>query len=77
MLVKIGFSCYTLTVRLARVRTSTVLQQAVCPAQHRAFAIWVLGENLIFSQLSAYSSTPRTTRNTLKLSSLVYNIHAT
>jgi hypothetical protein len=37
---------------------------------------WVLRENLIFSPLSAYSPTPRATRNILKLSSLVYNLHA-
>jgi hypothetical protein len=37
----------------------------------------VLGENLIFSPLSTYSLTPRTIRNTLKLSSLVNNLYAT
>jgi hypothetical protein len=34
-------------------------------------------ENLIFSLLSAYSPTPRATRNTLKPSSLANNLHAT
>jgi hypothetical protein len=35
-----------------------------------------LRENLIFSPLSAYSPTPKATRNTLKPSSLVNNLHA-
>jgi hypothetical protein len=43
----------------------------------RTSAKWVLMENLIFSPLSAYSPTPRATRNTLKPSSLVNNLYAT
>jgi hypothetical protein len=50
---------------------------AVCLAQYRTSAKWVLMENLIFSPLSAYSPTPRATRNTLKPSSLVNNLYAT
>jgi hypothetical protein len=45
-------------------------------SRHRTSAVWVLGENLIFSPLSAYSSTPRATRNNLKPSSLICNLHA-
>jgi hypothetical protein len=70
-LVKIGFPYHTVTIRLGlgvyvrRVMTS------------RMSAVWVLGENLIFSPLFAYSSTPKATRNNLKPFSPVYNLHAT
>jgi hypothetical protein len=58
----------------------------VCPLCHDGMyvwlryhmsAMWVLRENLIFSPLSAYSSIPRATRNTLKPPILVYKLHAT
>jgi hypothetical protein len=42
----------------------------------RTSTVWVVGENLIFSPLSAYSPTPKASRNNLKLSSLVCNLHA-
>jgi hypothetical protein len=60
--------------------------EAVCPpchngryvqSQYRTSALRVFRENLIFSLLSSYSPTPRATRNTLKPSSLVYNLYAT
>jgi hypothetical protein len=75
-LVKIGFFCHTMTYVRAREHTSAVSRQAVRPAQHRTSAMWVLGENLIFSLLSAYSPTPRATMNILKPFSLVCNLHA-
>jgi hypothetical protein len=53
-----------------------IMHNTIRPAQHRMSAMWVLGENLIFSPLFAYSSTPRATRNTLKPSSLVNSLHA-
>jgi hypothetical protein len=34
-------------------------------SQHRMSAVWVLGENLIFSPLSAYPPTPKATKNNL------------
>jgi hypothetical protein len=34
-------------------------------SQYRMSDVWVLGENLIFSPLSAYSLTPKATRNNL------------
>jgi hypothetical protein len=46
-------------------------------SRHRTSIVWVLRENFIFSPLSAYSPTPKATRNYLKLSSPVYNFHAT
>ena len=46
-------------------------------SQYHTPAMWVFRENFIFSPLSAYPSTPRAIRNTLKLSSLVYNLYAT
>jgi hypothetical protein len=76
MLVKIGFPYHALFVRPARVCTSAVLRQAVRLAQHCASAMWVLGKNLIFFSLFAYSPTPRATRNNLKPSSLVNSLHA-
>jgi hypothetical protein len=46
-------------------------------SKYRTSVMWVLRENLIFSPLSAYSSTPRATRNTLKPPSLDYNLYTT
>jgi hypothetical protein len=43
---------------------------------YRMSALRVFRENLIFSPLSAYSPTPRATRNTLKPLNLVYNLHS-
>jgi hypothetical protein len=74
-LVKIGFPCHTVSVRpglgvyVRHVTTSW--------SQHRMSVVWVLGENLIFFPLSAYSPTPKATRNNLKPSSPVCNLHAT
>ena len=45
-------------------------------SRYHTSAMWVFRENFIFSPLSAYSSTPRTTRNTLKALNLVDNLHA-
>jgi hypothetical protein len=45
-------------------------------SRYRMSAVWVLEENLIFSPLSAYSLTPKATRNNLKPSSPVCNLHA-
>jgi hypothetical protein len=61
-LVKLGFPCHVMTYVRAQVRTS---------------AVWVLGENLIFSPLFAYPPTPKATRNYLKPSSLVCNLYTT
>jgi hypothetical protein len=57
--------------------TSAISRQAVRLARYRTSAMWVLGENLIFSPLSTFSPTSKAIRNTLKLSSLVCNLHAT
>ena len=46
-------------------------------SRYRTSAMWVIKENLIFSLLSAYSSTLMATRNTLKPPNLVHNLHAT
>ena len=45
-------------------------------SRYHMSAMWAFRENFIFSPLFAYSLTPRATRNTLKLSSLVCNLHA-
>jgi hypothetical protein len=46
-------------------------------SRYRTSTVWVIMENLIFSPLSAYSPTPKATRNNLKPSSPVCNLHAT
>ena len=44
-------------------------------SRYRTPALRVFRENLIFSPLFAYSSTPRATRNILKPPNLVYKLH--
>ena len=44
-------------------------------SRYRTSAMWVFRENFIFSPLSTYSLTPKANKNTLKPSSLDYNLH--
>jgi hypothetical protein len=76
-LEKIGFPCHTLTVHLRSGLYVHHVTTGRTSSKYHMSVMWVLRENFIFSPLSAYSSTPRASGNTLKPLSVVYNLHAT
>jgi hypothetical protein len=75
-LVKIGFPCHTLTVRLGlRPYLHGIMMGHT--SGHDTIHPLFFRENLIFSLLFAYSPIPRATRNTLKPPNLDHILHAT
>jgi hypothetical protein len=84
-LVKIGFSCNALAIRLAQGYMSTESQRAIRPITRlyvhhittgRMSALTSFGENLIFSPLSAYSPTPKANKGPLRPPNTDRNLHA-
>jgi hypothetical protein len=74
--MKIGFPCHTLAVCLARGRTSMSHDGPYIQSRDRTFTSMSFRENLIFSQLSAYSLTPKANKGFLRPSNTDYNLHA-
>ena len=70
-----GFPCLTSTIHPG---SGAYVHHVIMGCTSSLDTVWVFKENFIFSPLSAYSPTPtpKATRNTLKLSILVCNLHA-
>ena len=74
-LVKIRFPYHTLAIRLGQAVRPLCHDGLYIRSQYRTFALRIFRENLIFSLLSAYSTTPMANKGFLGPPNTDYNLH--